>query len=58
MIFYVDSQMATVTDGLSQTKDGVDQIHDGRSKHRKSLDLLTLLMLTKWLMVPRSFKTV
>lgn len=27
--FYVDSQMGSVTDGLSKTQDGVNQIHDG-----------------------------
>ncbi|NRD78944.1 MMPL family transporter [Bacillus sp. BRMEA1] len=27
--FYVDSQMGSVTNGLSKTQDGVDQIHDG-----------------------------
>jgi putative drug exporter of the RND superfamily len=27
--FYVDNQMGAVTDGLSQTQGGVDQIHDG-----------------------------
>lgn len=27
--FYVDRQMESVTDGLSQTQDGVDQIYDG-----------------------------
>nr|WP_259548228.1 MMPL family transporter [Heyndrickxia oleronia] len=35
--FYVDSQMATVTDGLSQTKDGVDQIHDGMKQAQEKL---------------------
>lgn len=35
--FYVDSQMATVTDGLSQTKDGVDQIHDGMKQAQVKL---------------------
>ncbi|MDP4085959.1 MAG: MMPL family transporter [Bacillota bacterium] len=27
--FYIDSQMGSVTNGLSKTQDGVDQIHDG-----------------------------
>jgi RND superfamily putative drug exporter len=27
--FYIDSQMGSVTDGLSKTQTGVDQIHDG-----------------------------
>lgn len=27
--FYVDSQMGSVTDGISKTQDGVDQINDG-----------------------------
>ncbi|WP_129690950.1 MMPL family transporter [Gottfriedia acidiceleris] len=29
--FYVDSQMGTVTDGISKTQDGVNEIHDGLS---------------------------
>jgi putative drug exporter of the RND superfamily len=27
--FYIDSQMGSVTDGISKTQDGVDQIHNG-----------------------------
>ncbi|QKE72113.1 MMPL family transporter [Arthrobacter citreus] len=29
--FYVDSQMGSVTDGISKTQDGVNEIHDGLS---------------------------
>ncbi|WP_404427950.1 MMPL family transporter [Ureibacillus chungkukjangi] len=35
--FYVDSQMGSVTDGISQTKVGVDQIYSGLSEAQKGL---------------------
>ena len=35
--FYIDSQMGSVTDGLSKTQDGVDQIHDGLKEAQEKL---------------------
>ncbi|WEG14565.1 MMPL family transporter [Pullulanibacillus sp. KACC 23026] len=35
--FYIDSQMGSVTDGLSQTKNAVSQIHDGLKQAQDKL---------------------
>lgn len=35
--FYVDSQMGSVTDGISQTQNGVDQINDGLRQAQEML---------------------
>ncbi|MEH7108403.1 MMPL family transporter [Bacillus sp. JJ1764] len=35
--FYVDRQMESVTDGISQTQNGVDQIHDGLTEAQEKL---------------------
>ncbi len=35
--FYVDSQMESVTDGVSQTQGGIDQIHDGMKEAEEKL---------------------
>ncbi|MGJ7912474.1 MMPL family transporter [Neobacillus sp. LXY-1] len=35
--FYVDRQMGSVTDGISQTQNGVDQIHDGLTEAQEKL---------------------
>lgn len=35
--FYIDNQMGSVTDGLSQTQGGVDQIHDGLKEAQDGL---------------------
>ncbi|MDR4946607.1 MMPL family transporter [Neobacillus cucumis] len=35
--FYVDSQMGSVTDGISKTQSGVDQINDGLKQAREKL---------------------
>nr|WP_249310321.1 MMPL family transporter [Bacillus sp. FJAT-49736] len=35
--FYVDSQMGSVTGGISKTQDGVDQIHDGLKEAQEKL---------------------
>ncbi|WP_040205311.1 MMPL family transporter [Neobacillus jeddahensis] len=35
--FYVDSQMGSVTDGISQTQGGVDEIHDGLKQAQDGL---------------------
>ncbi|MDI7742539.1 MMPL family transporter [Lysinibacillus fusiformis] len=36
--FYVDSQMGAVTDGITQTQDGVDQIYNGLTEAQKGLE--------------------
>ncbi|KGR76633.1 MMPL family transporter [Ureibacillus sinduriensis] len=36
--FYVDSQMGTVTEGISQTQDGVDQIYNGLTEAQEGLE--------------------
>ncbi|MDN3016864.1 MMPL family transporter [Paenibacillus sp. BSR1-1] len=36
--FYVDSQMGSVTDGISKTQDGVDQIYDGLNQAQEKLE--------------------
>ena len=35
--FYVDSQMGSVTEGISKTQDGVDEIHDGLKEAQEKL---------------------
>ncbi|MFJ5771780.1 MMPL family transporter [Psychrobacillus sp. NPDC093180] len=36
--FYVDSQMGSVTEGISQTQNGVDQIYSGLTEAQKGLE--------------------
>ncbi|MDI2588413.1 MMPL family transporter [Psychrobacillus sp. NEAU-3TGS] len=37
-VFYVDSQMGSVTEGISQTQNGVDQIYSGLTEAQKGLE--------------------